>query len=214
VYIPDHFAQPRLEVVHELIRQHPLAALVVAVDGELHVAHLPMVFQQRGEHGTLLGHVARANPIWQQLGELNAVAIFNGPQAYISPNWYASKHAHGKVVPTWNYAVVHAHGRPRAVQDRDWLLAQVSQMTAQQEAGQPAPWQVSDAPAEFTERLLANIVGIELPIEILRGSWKLSQNRSMADQLGVVAGLRSGEDAQAGAVAELMKQRAGSDSLE
>jgi transcriptional regulator len=207
MYIPEHFAEPRIEVLHELIRLHPLAALVATVEGDLCVSHLPMVLQPRGEFGTLVGHVARANPIWQQLGAGNAVAIFQGPQSYVTPNWYASKQAHGKVVPTWNYAVVHAHGRPRAMHDREWLLAQVSQMTARQEAGQRSPWQVSDAPADFTERLLGGIVGIEMPVEVLRGSWKVSQNRPLADRLGVAAGLQSSEDSQAHAMARLVRER-------
>ena len=204
MYVPDHFAEPRPEVLHELIRQYPLACLVVSTGGDLAVSHQPMVLRPGGELGMLVGHVARANPIWQQLGAVNAVAIFQGPQAYVTPNWYASKAAHGKVVPTWNYAVVHAHGQPRAVQDRDWLLAQVSEMTARHEAVQPRPWEVSDAPPDFTGRLLDSIVGIEMPIDVLRGKWKVSQNRPLADKLGVAAGLQSaGEDA----MAELVRQR-------
>lgn len=208
MYVPDHFAEPRIEVLHELIRQYPLACLVLSVDGELSVSHQPLMLRPGGEFGMLVGHVARANPIWQQLGSVNAVAVFQGPQAYISPNWYASKPAHGKVVPTWNYAVVHAHGRPRAVEDRDWLLAQVSEMTGQQEAAQPTPWKVADAPPDFTERLLASIVGIEMPIEVLRGKWKVSQNRPLADQVGMVAGLESVQaDSPVQAMAELVRQR-------
>lgn len=209
MYIPTHFEEQRVEVLQDLVRLHPLATLVVAAAGELCVSHIPMVLEQRGQLGTLVGHVARANPLWQQLGEVSAVAIFQGPHAYVSPSWYPSKHAHGKAVPTWNYVTVHAHGKPRAIDDRDWLLAQVSQMTAQLEAQQALPWKVSDAPADYIERLLASIVGIELPIVSLRGSWKASQNRSLADRLGVAAGLGSREDSQARALGEIVMRLGG-----
>ena len=214
MYIPDHFEEQRVDVLQDLMRLHPLASFVATAKGELAVSHIPLVLQLRGQFGMLVGHVARANPIWQQLGAVNAVAIFQGPQSYISPSWYPSKHGNGKAVPTWNYVEVHAHGRPRAVHDREWLLAQVSQMTAQHEAKQALPWKVSDAPAEFTERLLAAIVGIEMPIEVLRGSWKVSQNRPLADRLGVAAGLESREGSQARAMAQLVMQRAGTNSRE
>jgi transcriptional regulator len=209
MYIPDHFEEQRLDVLHELIRLHPLATLVVAAQGELIVNHIPMLIQPHGQFGTLLGHVARANPVWERLDAASAVVVFQGPQSYISPSWYPSKHANGKAVPTWNYVAVHAHGRPRAVQDRHWLLAQVSQMTAHHEAKQALPWKVSDAPPDFTERLLERIVGIEMPIQLLRGSWKLSQNRPLADRLGVAAGLESRADSQAHAMAEMVMQRSG-----
>jgi transcriptional regulator len=210
VYIPSHFEEQRIEVLQELMRSHPLATLVVAVNGELSVSHVPLMLETRGQFGTLVGHVARANPLWQQLGEANAVAVFQGPQAYVSPSWYASKQSHGRVVPTWNYVTVHAHGKPRAIQDRDWLLTQISQMTTQLESQQALPWKVSDAPAEYIERMLAGIVGIELPIATLRGSWKVSQNRPIADRLGVAAGLDSREDSQSRALGEMVMRRAGS----
>jgi len=210
MYIPSHFEEQRVEVLQDLVRLHPLATFVVAVPGELCVSHIPMILEPRGQFGTLVGHVARANPLWQQLGQASAVAIFQGPQAYVSPSWYPSKHHHGRAVPTWNYVTVHAHGIARAVEDRDWLLAQVSQMTAQLEAQQALPWKVSDAPADYIDRLLASIVGIELPIATLRGSWKVSQNRSLADRLGVAAGLESREDSQARALGQMVMRRSGS----
>ena len=209
MYIPSHFEEQRLEVLQNLVRSHPLATLVVAAHGELGVSHIPLMLEMRGQFGTLVGHVARANPIWQQLGEVSAVAIFQGPHAYVSPSWYPSKHAHGRAVPTWNYVAVHAHGTPQPIQDRDWLLNQVSRMTAHLEAQQALPWKVADAPADFIERLLANIVGIEMPIATLRGSWKVSQNRSLGDRLGVAAGLESREDSQARAMSEMVMQRSG-----
>lgn len=209
MYTANHFEEQRLDVLQDLIRLHPLATFVTPTPGELCVSHIPMVIEPRGRLGTLVGHVARANPLWQQLATGNAVAIFQGPQSYISPSWYPSKPAHGKVVPTWNYVAVHAHGPARAVEDREWLLTQVSRMTAQHESKQALPWKVSDAPAEYTERLLGAIVGIEMTIEQLRGSWKVSQNRPLADRLGVAAGLEARADSQAHAMARLVMQRAG-----
>ncbi len=140
----------------------------------------------------LQGHIPRSNPLCNALAAGRpAVAIFQGPQAYVSPSWYPSKPKHGKVVPTWNYVVVHAHGVARVIEDEGWLLAHLNQLTRQQESGQRLPWQLADAPQEFTQRLLSNIVGIEIDITSLLGKWKVSQNKNQADQLGVIAGLRS-----------------------
>jgi transcriptional regulator len=149
-----------------------------------------------------VGHVARANPVWRSLGP--SVAVFQGPQAYISPSWYPSKRAHGKVVPTWNYAVVHAHGLPRAIESRDELLAIVTRLTQVHEADSAVPWAVGDAPADFLEQVLKAIVGIEMPVERLIGKWKVSQNRSAPDRLGIVAGLQQLADAQSLAMAALV----------
>jgi transcriptional regulator len=203
VYLPAHFEETRLDVMHALLRAHPLATWVAQGADGLTVNHIPfLVDPDRGPHGTLVGHVARANPVWQQLGA--SVAVFQGPQAYVSPNWYPSKHAHGKAVPTWNYAVVHAHGTPRAIESRDALLEIVTRLTRAHEAGQAAPWQVSDAPTDYIELLLKAIVGIEIPIERLVGKWKVTQNRPLADRLGTAAGLRHQGDAQSLAMAELV----------
>ena len=201
MYTPAHFEETRTPVMHDLVRAHPLATWVVQGADGLVVNHIPFLIDaERGPHGTLVGHVARANPIWQQLG--SSVAVFQGPQAYVSPNWYPSKHAHGKAVPTWNYAVVHAHGTPRAIEARDALLDIVTRLTHVHEAGQAAPWAVSDAPAEYIEQMLKAIVGIEIPIERLAGKWKVSQNRGEADRLGVAAGLRHRADAESLAMAD------------
>jgi transcriptional regulator len=208
MYVPAHFAETEPAVLHALIRAQPLGAWVAQADGELLVNHIPFYLDaNRGEHGTLVGHVARANPVWKSLSAaLPSVVIFQGPHAYISPSWYAGKQVDGKVVPTWNYAVVHAHGRPQLVQDRARLLDIVRTLTAVHEAGQAAPWQVADAPADYIDKLLAAIVGIEMPIERLEGKWKASQNRSQADKLGTVAGLEASGAAQARAMAEAMRR--------
>jgi transcriptional regulator len=159
------------------------------------VNHIPFLMRD----GMLVGHVARANDVWKNLaGE--SVVIFQGPEAYITPSWYASKREHGKVVPTWNYAVVHAHGTPRAIEDRDWLYALVTELTDANEASRPQPWKVTDAPAEFVRAQLGAIVGIEIAVARLVGKWKASQNRSAADRRGVIEGL--GGNPAAGLVPE------------
>jgi transcriptional regulator len=207
MYMPAHFEETRIDVMHGLVRAHPLATWVVQGADGLVVNHIPfMIDAGRGPHGTLVGHVARANPIWQQLAA--SVAVFQGPQAYVSPNWYPSKHAHGKAVPTWNYAVVHAHGTPRAIEASDELLDIVTRLTRAHEGGQAAPWSVSDAPPEYIDQMLKAIVGIEIPIQRLVGKWKVTQNRSRADRLGTEAGLRQQGDAQSLAMAELVASAA------
>lgn len=193
MYIPKHFEESRTEVLHELIRAHPLATFIVTRDGEIAVNHFPLVISADGGGlGVLEGHVPRANPVWQSLdGDTKAIAVFDGPQAYITPSWYPSKHEHGKAVPTWNYVVAHAHGKPTAVEDRDWLLAHLNALTDQQEATRHLPWKVSDAPRGYVDAMLGKIVGIRMRIEALEGKRKVGQNRPQADRLGVAAGLRS-----------------------
>jgi len=211
MYVPSHFEESDLGTLHALLRAHPLGTWVtqsrdVADGGELIANHVPFLLDPtRGEHGTLLCHVARANPVWRSFSTTQAsLVVFQGPQGYITPSWYPSKQAHGKVVPTWNYAVVHAHGQPRVIDDPAWLLHHVGQMTHGHETPRPAPWQVGDAPADFVDSLLRAIVGIEIPISRLVGKWKVSQNRPAADRAGVVDGLvQQGDDASR-AMAELV----------
>lgn len=211
MYIPKQFEQLRIEALHGLIEAHPFATLVAQGGSELIVNHLPMLFDAAGEEfGVLRCHVARANPLWQHLsGSAPAVAIFQGPQSYVSPSWYPGKREHGKVVPTWNYAVVHAFGTPRVIDDKDWLLQHVTAMTAKQESGAAQPWKVSDAPADFIDGMLKAIVGIEMPIAKLTGKWKLSQNRLQADRLGVVAALESRSDEDSKTMADWIRQAMG-----
>jgi transcriptional regulator len=198
MYIPKHHEQTDRTTLHDLIRAHPLGAWVTLCNGELVINHVPfLLLADRGEHGTLVCHVARANPVWHSFStSQRSIVSFQGADAYITPSWYPSKHAHGKAVPTWNYTVVHAHGTPRAIEDREWLLAHVTQLTNANERGQAVPWQVSDAPGDYIERLLEMIVGIEIPIDALVGKWKVSQNRPDPDKRGVAAGLseRARED--------------------
>jgi transcriptional regulator len=190
VYLPKHFEQSDRAALIALMRERPLATLVVASDDGVPSADLiPLEFHaDEGAQGTLRGHVARANPLWRR-ASAQALAVFTGPEAYISPGWYATKREHGKVVPTWNYTMVQASGVLRAVDDAPWLRALVGRLTDHHEAAQPAPWQVSDAPDDFVQQLLRAIVGIEIELTSLTGKWKTSQNRSAADREGVARGL-------------------------
>ena len=191
MHIPDHFHESDPSKLQGLIDAHPLATLVVANDGAIEINHLPLLLHTRADGVQVLrGHVARANLVWQQLPNASEVlALFHGPAAYVSPSWYPSKSTHGKVVPTWNYSVVHVTGTARAISDPTWLLQHVTSLTDSLESKQPSPWRVSDAPPEYVNVMLAQIVGIELRIDSMRGKWKQSQNRSTADRRGVAAGL-------------------------
>jgi transcriptional regulator len=181
MYIPDHFREDRPEVLHDAMRRIGFATLVTQ---DLEANHLPMLLQD----GMLRGHVARANPVWKA-GAGEALAIFLGPHAYVSPSWYPSKAETGKAVPTWNYLTVHARGSIRWIQDADWLRAHVTALSAAHEAGRPEPWAITDAPASYVDGLLRAIVGFELMAATLEGKWKLSQNRDAADRAGVGEGL-------------------------
>ena len=149
MYVPKHYEESDITVLHALIRSEPLGAWVTQGDGDLLVNHIPFLLDpSRGEQGTLVGHVAKSNPVWQSFSrDIASVVVCQGAQSYITPYWYPSKAAHGKVVPTWNYAVVHAYGLPRAIKDREWLLRHVSEQTDVSEVGQALPWRVSDAPS-------------------------------------------------------------------
>jgi transcriptional regulator len=208
MYLPKIHEETRLDVLHSLIRQHSLGTWVLANETELNVNHIPFVLDSsRGEFGTLFGHVARANPIWQTpTTALPSVIIFRGPQTYITPSWYPSKHQHGKAVPTWNYAVVTAHGHPEYIEDPAWLYDHLSHLTDANEASQALPWKIGDAPQEFTEKLLSAIVGVKIPLQRIEGKWKTNQNRQEADKIGVIAGLLEKGDDDSVAMASLVRQ--------
>ena len=215
MYLPKDVKEDRVDVLHEAIRQARLGTLVtVGADG-LEATHLPMLVDpEPAPFGTLKGHVARANPQWRRAsGNTQALAIFLGPDAYITPAWYETKKQSGKVVPTWNYVAIHAYGSLTFYEDADWLLALVTKLTETHEAGRDQPWAVSDAPKEFIAGMLKAIVGFELPIARLEGKWKMSQNRPAADRAGVVQGLRReggpAEAAVAGIVAAASVQKDG-----
>jgi transcriptional regulator len=206
VYIPEKFKETRPEVLQAIMRAHPLATLVVTGDGGVIADHVPMAaLAEPTPLGRLRGHIARANPLWRNYrGGSEALAIFHGPQAYISPNFYATKQQTGEVVPTWNYAVVHARGPLQFTHDAVWLRELVGGLTQTHEASQPRPWQVDDAPGEYTQAMLKLIVGFELTVTSLVGKLKLSQNRSDEDHRGVLAGLQAAGDANSLEMADLM----------
>jgi len=203
LYVPKFNQQNDIEVLRSLIKSRPLGAWTTIANGDIEVNHIPFILHEdRGEFGTLVGHVARSNTVWKNFSEdKNSVIVFQGEQAYITPSWYPSKHQHGKVVPTWNYMVVHAEGIPKLICEGDRLLEHLNELTNTHEAEQALPWKVSDAPQEFINKLRQAIVGIEVPIRKLTGKWKLGQNRPAADQLGIISGLTSGGDAQSNALA-------------
>lgn len=190
MYLPKHFEQSDPAALAALMHDHPLATLIVATPDGPTADLIPLEYHANdGPHGTLRGHVARANPLWHHAGAA-ALAVFKGPQAYVSPNWYPTKREHGKVVPTWNYTMVQAHGTLHAVDDAPWLHALVRRLTDRHEAAQASPWAVDDAPDDYVQQMLRAIVGIEIRLTTLTGKWKVSQNRSAADRQGVADGLR------------------------
>jgi transcriptional regulator len=209
MYQPPLFREDDLSVQHQLIRENPFGFLVTLASTGLTANPVPFVLHATaGERGALHCHVSRGNPVWKDFDAGHgALAIFSGINRYITPSWYATKRESGKVVPTWNYAAVHAYGPLVVKDDRDWLAAHVAELTAQQERPREAPWAVSDAPAPFVEGQLRGIVGIEIPIARLEGKWKMSQNRVAADRAGVIEGLGAEPDAQAAELAALIKER-------
>ena len=193
MYIPQAFEETDVEVMHGLIRARPLATLVTLSSNGLNANHIPLhLSESPAPFGALWGHVARANPILDDLAkDVEALAVFHGPDTYITPSWYATKPETGRVVPTWNYVVVHAYGYLRVVDDPVWLRTQLDALTTQSEAPFAEPWAVSDAPEEFIERLKGAIVGVEMVITRLQGKWKVSQNQPSQNQASVIAGLKA-----------------------
>jgi transcriptional regulator len=207
MYLPKHFEQQDEQAMAQLLQLHPLATVAWQSADGLNAEHLPLMWERGagdGAHGTLRGHVARANPVWRAAAGAELLAVFQGPQAYISPSWYPAKAETGKVVPTWNYAVVHMHGRLRVTEDAAWLRALVERLTDTHEAAQTHRWKVGDAPADYIEQMLRAIVGIEVEITRAQGKWKVSQNRTAGDRAGVAAGLASAEGDAARGMARLV----------
>lgn len=203
VYVPPHFQQSDPALLHEAIRGAGLATLVsLGADG-LVASHVPLMLDAAaGPNGTLIGHLAKGNPQGRGVAAgVEALAIFQGPDAYITPSWYATKREHGKVVPTWNYVAIHAYGPLEFFDDATALLDVVTRLTNRHESPRAAPWAVDDAPPDFIQAHLKGIVGFRLPITRLEGKWKMSQNRPAADRAGVAEGLRAeGRDAAAALV--------------
>lgn len=204
MYVPPEFREERVEVLHELIRAEPFAVLVTMCAGRMEATHLPIVLDSsHGAFGRLSAHVARGNSQWRDTDfNIPALVIFRGPHHYISPNWYPSRSAGGRIVPTWNYAVVHAQGRLRAVEDRDWLRRHVEELSAIHERDFPAPWSPKEPPPGYIDGMLKGIVGLEMVIEKLEGKWKMSQNRKDEDRAGAIAGLRQAGAADVASMVE------------
>ncbi|MEA2737325.1 MAG: transcriptional regulator [Acetobacteraceae bacterium] len=205
MYVPSHFNESRIDVLHGFIRASGLATLVSMTAEGLLASHAPLMLDpDPAPYGTLVGHLAKANPHARSADPgTQTLVIFHGPDGYITPSYYAAKKEHGKVVPTWNYTAVHAYGTLEVFDDPARLLAIVTRLTNLHEAERAQPWAVSDAPADFVQGMLNGIVGISLPIARLEGKVKMSQNRPAADQTGVVDGLRAdGQDRLADAVVE------------
>lgn len=209
VYIPSSNAEHRPEVLLDFIASHPFGALVTASAEGLFATHLPLVLDRtRGPLGMLEGHLARANPHHRRTPLTDeAMVIFTGPDAYITPAWYAAKAEHGRVVPTWNYVAVHVYGGLRIVEDDDFLRRHLEQLTDVHEAGREQPWAIGDAPAEYTGKLQRAIVGVELTITRIEGKWKMSQNRSSADIEGVIGGLAASPHERERSVAAIVAER-------
>lgn len=203
MYQPSLFREERIDVMHDLMRSFPFASIVTLGSGGIEANHLPFVLKPSDvlksdgvlngngvTPGALHGHVARENPLWQ-IDSAGVLVIFQGPHHYITPSWYSAKQEHGKVVPTWNYAVVHAYGSLQAHDDPAWLRTHLNDLVAQQEDARDAPWAVDDAPDDFIAAMLKGIVGVEIVIDRLEGKWKVSQNRGETDRAGVINGLKS-----------------------
>lgn len=197
MYRPPAFREDRPDVLRAAIRAHPLATLVTSGDRGIVANVIPFSLAATARGDVLRAHLARAN---EQVADLRAVAsalvLFHGPQAYVSPSWYASKRVHGKVVPTWNYVVVQARGTASLIDDPAWLLEQIANLTTAAEEDRPEPWTVADAPDDFIRGQLKGIVGVEIAVDRLEGKWKVSQNRSREDRISVADGLRAAGDYQ------------------
>lgn len=208
MYLPKHFEERDPERLRSLIRRYPLGSLVTATASGLDANHIPFVFADTGSAAhTLHGHIARANPLWREgVRDASALVLFRGPDSFISPSWYPSTREHASVVPTWNYAVVHVHGVLRFVDDAGWVRSHVDALTREHEEQRRPSWVVTDAPADFVDKLVAAVVGIEISITQMVGKWKVSQNRSISDRTGVIEALEREATPSGIAVAALMRE--------
>lgn len=190
MYNPTHFQEQKVDVLLGLMREFPLATVIRQTEGELVADHVPLLYKpSEGGLGFLMGHVARSNPLWTVSPNQELLLVFQGPSTYISPNWYATKAEHHKVVPTWNYAVVHVYCTLEAIEEEGELLAILSELTERHESTQPKPWHIGDAPEDFTKTLLRQIVGLRLTIRSWQGKWKVSQNQPLQNRETVINNL-------------------------
>ncbi|MBR7794278.1 FMN-binding negative transcriptional regulator [Undibacterium sp. FT147W] len=207
MYTPAAFSEQKIEVLHALIDAHPLASIVTSTEDGMTADHIPMIItapSADAPFGTLRGHVARQNPLWQYPSEM--LCIFQGPSAYITPSWYEEKKQNGAVVPTYNYAVVHAYGKLRIVDNQQEFLALLNSLTTHFEEQRTMPWHISDAPSDYIHHLMESIVGIEIPITRITGKWKASQNKITQNRINIAMGLREENNQDGIAMADLMEQ--------
>jgi transcriptional regulator len=208
MYIPRMYQEDRIDVLHKLMADQPFASLITVGSSGLFASHIPMVLEGVGPKGQLKGHISRANTQWRDYSpSVEALAIFSGPQHYITPSWYPEKQQTGEVVPTWNYVVVHAYGHLKVIEDGEWLRAHLERLTSIQEAESVSPWKITDAPADYIASQIKGIVGLEMDIERLEGKWKVSQNRSAEDRSGVARGLSELNTTQSRAMKALVEER-------
>jgi transcriptional regulator len=211
MYEPPHFVEERAEVLHALIRSHPLGLLVSNGENGPVADPVPfMLHAGEGEMGILRAHLARSNGHWRRIADnpdASVLVVFQGPQAYVTPSWYETKQETGKVVPTWNYAIVQVRGRAIVRPDAEWLRTQVGVLTDTHEAGRSHPWAVTDAPDAYIDQQLRAIVGLEIEVRDIRGKWKVSQNRPIADRAGVAQGLGSSAQEDERLMAGLVRER-------
>jgi transcriptional regulator len=206
MYIPKANEETRPEVIHQLMESHPLASLVTMGASGLFATHLPLLIDPGGPHGILHGHISRANKQWRDFTpDIEALAIFSGPQHYITPNWYPEKSADGKVVPTWNYAVVHAYGPLTIIEDPTGLRAHLQALTTRHEATSTTPWHITDAPHDYIASQIKGIVGLEISICRLEGKWKVSQNKSTPTRLAIERGLEERDTPESLAMRDLVR---------
>jgi transcriptional regulator len=208
MYSPKHFEERDPERLRRFIQRYPLGSLVTATESGLDANHIPFLFTGTGSAaGTLHGHIARANPLWREtVRDATALVIFRGPDTFISPSWYPGKRENARVVPTWNYAVVHVHGVLRFVDDPAWVRSHVEALTREHEGKRDPPWTVTDAPADYVEKMVAAVVGIEISVTQLVGKWKVSQNRSISDRVGVVEALERESVPSGSTIAALIRE--------
>ena len=209
MHIPKKFEQQDPDQLAGIIREYPFANLVTHSDSGLNVNHVPFVLDQSDGKQLLKGHIARVNPLWKNVDNHSEVlVVFNGPNCYVSPNYYPTKKEHGKAVPTWNYITVHVKGNMSFIHDERWNLDMLNSLTSQYEAGRPDPWSVTDAPEVYTQRMIRGIVGLEIAVSSITGQWKVSQNQPDENIQGVIGGLSQESNSDAQKIAELVKRHA------
>lgn len=208
MFQPAIFRIEDIETMHQLMLDHPFATLISSQNGHINADHLPLVLHpELSEKGVIRAHIAKGNSLWlERDNSMEALAIFHGPQAYISPNWYPSKKQHGKAVPTWNYAVVHAHGTLTFKTEDDWLLEHLVEISKRQEDDREDSWEVSDAPQNYLAKQFKGIVGVEIEITQLVGKWKVSQNKDKLDRAGVQEGLKLEDTEGAFLISDMVQQ--------